>query len=379
MKKIVITSNTSFSIYNFRLNLMKALKQKGFEVYAVAPEDRYSVYLKEFKFSKINNLDRKGKNFFKDIKLLIEYIKTYNKIKPDLVLNFTIKPNIYSSIACKILGIKSISVITGLGYVYVKGGFLKKITDNLYKFSLQFNEKVVFQNAEDKELFVKNGIVDRKKAVLIRGSGVDTEYFSKNCCKGVNKTKNTIFLMVSRILFDKGVMEFVNAGKLLKKRFPDTEFWLLGPVDIGNPSSIKEDLMKKWENEGIIKYFREAEDIRPFLCKADCVVLPSFYREGLPRVLLEAMSMEKPIITTNITGCRDLCENGVNGFLVSPKNTEDLAKAMENFINLSKEERIKMGKAGRKKVLEEFDEKIVIQKYMDLIENIFTKKSGGTK
>ncbi|WP_297890392.1 glycosyltransferase [Sulfurihydrogenibium sp.] len=169
-KKIVITSNTSWSLWNFRLGLMRALKEKGYKVISVAPKDKYSEYIsKEFEYFELKNLDRKGKNPYKDVKLTLEYLNLYKKIKPDLVLNYTIKPNIYSSIACGFLKIPCVSVITGLGYVYVKEGILKKITDSLYKIAFKFNKKIVFQNQSDKDFFIENNIVSKNKAVVIYG------------------------------------------------------------------------------------------------------------------------------------------------------------------------------------------------------------------
>ena len=368
--KVILTSNTSWSLWNFRLGLMRALKEKGFEVWAVAPYDEFSENLKkEFKYYEIKNLDRKGTNPLRDLKLLMEYIRIYRKIKPNLVINFTIKPNIYSSIACGFLGIKCISVITGLGYVYVKGGVLQVITNLLYKVALSFNKKVVFQNEEDGNIFINKGIINPNKSVLIKGSGVDTKFFSPEFCKNINKEKDKfIFLMVSRLLWDKGVREFVEAGKKLKEKYPFVELWLLGPLDRGNPSAIPEEKLREWE--GIIKYLGETKDVRPYVCQADCVVLPSYYREGIPRSLLEAMAMEKPIITTDTPGCRDVVRDGVNGFMVKARDFMSLYDAMERMIKLDAEKRLKMGKEGRKLVLEEFDEKIIIEKYLAIIESV---------
>jgi len=350
---------------------MKALKEKGFEVWAVAPYDEFSENLKkEFKYYEIKNLDRKGTNPLKDLKLLMEYTRIYRKIKPDLVINFTIKPNIYSSIACGFLGIKCVSVITGLGYVYVRGGVLEILTNLLYKVALSFNKKVIFQNKEDENTFITKGIISPNKSVLIKGSGIDTSYFSPDFCKNINKDKDKfIFLMVSRLLWDKGVGEYVEAGKRIKEKYPFVELWLLGALDKGNPSAIPEENLREWES--IIKYLGETKDVRPFICQADCVVLPSYYREGLPRTLLEAMAMEKPIITTDAPGCREVIRDGVNGFMVKPRDVESLYEAMEKMIKLPEEKRQEFGKKGRELALQEFDEKIIIKRYMQIIEDIF--------
>ncbi|MFN3599564.1 MAG: glycosyltransferase, partial [Aquificaceae bacterium] len=218
MKKIVLTSNTSWSVWNFRRALIEALLERGYEVFVVAPKDEFSNRLPNF--IPLKNLDRKGKNPIKDFMLLLEYIKIYKSVKPDVVLNFTIKPNIYSSLACRFLGIRCISTITGLGYVFIKESLLTKLIKFIYKIALGKNQRIVFQNNEDRDLFIKNSLVNKNQTVVIRGSGVDIKYFSPDFCQEVKKD-SFIFLMVSRLLWDKGVREFVEAGKDLKKLYDD--------------------------------------------------------------------------------------------------------------------------------------------------------------
>ncbi|SHK41631.1 Glycosyltransferase involved in cell wall bisynthesis [Thermocrinis minervae] len=371
-KSIVLSSNTSFSLYNFRLGLMKALQERGFRVMAVAPEDEFSQKLEAlgFDFSPIRNLDRKGKNPIKDLRLLFEYVSIYRRLRPHLVINFTIKPNIYSSVACGLLGIKSISVVTGLGYVYIQKRVLQTLVNLLYKVAFSFNQKVVFLNEEDMENFLSIGLVKKQKAILIKSEGINTEYFYPMEVKKTNQ--KPIFLMISRLLWDKGVREFVEAGRILREKGISAELWLLGPFDEGNPAGVPREHIQKAQEQGFIKYVGQAQDVRPFIAQADAVVLPSYYREGIPRVLLEAMAMAKPIITTDSVGCREVCKEGQNGFLVRPRDPQSLADAMIKFLTLSEEERKAMGEEGRKMVLEEFDERIVIDKYLKLIESCLT-------
>ncbi|WP_333785278.1 glycosyltransferase family 4 protein [Thermocrinis sp.] len=365
-KIIVFSSNTSFSLYNFRLPLMKTLKEKGFKVMAVAPEDEYSVKLAKegFDFYPIKNLDRKGKDPIRDLKLLYEYLSLYKKLKPDLVINFTIKPNIYSSIASGILGISSISVVTGLGYVFTSKTWLTNLVKLLYKIAFRVNKIVVFQNKDDFEEL--KGLTD-KKAHLIESSGVDTGYFSPFFCEK-NKKEKFIFLFVGRFLKDKGLLEFVKAFERLKVENPKVELYLVGDVDEGNPQSIKGEELKRWLDKGLANWVGFQKDVRHFYCLADCVVLPSYYREGVPRVLLEAMAMGKPIITTDSVGCREVCVDGVNGFLVEPKNWESLYEAMKRMVELEEDKRKSMGMKGRQMVLERYDVKIIVEKYLKLIE-----------
>ena len=372
-KSIVLASNTSFSLYNFRLGFMRRLKELGYNVVCVAPVDDYTEYLKEeFSFYPLRNLDRKGKNPIKDFLLLIEFIKLYHKLKPNLVINFTIKPNIYSSFACGLLRIPSISVVTGLGYVFLRGGLLEKIVRVLYRVAFKGNKFIVVQNADDYQIIKE--LSDRaEKVVLIESSGVNTEYFSPEICKEYEdkiERGKWIFLFVGRFLKDKGILELIEASRELWRERRDFEVWLLGEIDPGNPQSLKKEEIHALRDVEYLKVLPFTLDVRPIICQADCFVLPTYYKEGLPRALLEAMSMAKPVITTNSAGCKEACINGVNGFLVEPKNIEDLKRAMEKFLNLSEEEKANMGKKGREIVLKRFDERYVIEKYLDLITKI---------
>ena len=365
--KIVLSSNNSFSLYNFRLGLMRRLKDLGYEVIAVAPKDDYSDELvKEgFEYFEVKNLDRKGKNPFKDLRLLLEYLRLFQKIEPDLVINYTIKPNIYGGLACQILKIPYINVVPGLGYVFVKGGILAKIVKILYWISFKKSKFVVFLNSEDiKEL---SHILEINKVHEFPGEGINTEYFSPSHCKEIQRD-NFIFLFVGRFLRDKGIFELISAGERLYKERKDFEIWLLGAPDEGNPESISREELERIKKLPFIKVLPFSKDVRPFLCACDCVVLPS-YREGLPRALLEAMAMEKPIITTDAPGCRSVCLDGVNGFLVKPRDVESLRDALIKMLNLGEEERRRFGKEGRRLVLEKFDERLIVSAYLELIEH----------
>ncbi|MCX5816433.1 MAG: glycosyltransferase family 4 protein [Proteobacteria bacterium] len=370
MKKILIVSNTSWSIYNFRLGLLKSLKNSGFDVVAIAPEDGFSrkVETENFKLIVIKHLVGRGTNPLKDFKLFLEFYAIYKREKPDLIIHFTIKPNIYGSISALLNRTKYINVITGLGYVFIKDSLLQVFVRFLYKIICSFSQFVVFQNDEDKNIFLKKNIVKKEKAILIEGSGVNTDFFAPDFSKNqLVKKDGVVFLMASRMLYDKGVIEFVEAARLVKQKHFDARFVLLGACDNSNSSCIPESLIKSWHEEGIINYFRETDDVRPFMNSSDVVVLPS-YREGLSKVLLEAMALEKPIITTDVAGCRETTENGKNGFLVPVRDVKGLADAIMKMIEIGESERKKMGQSSREKVKNEFDEKIVIKYYQELIE-----------
>ena len=369
-KKILFVSNTSWSIYNFRKKLMKTLKEKGVNISFCANYDKYVEKLKKegFKYIEVK-IDRKGKNLFKDLKLIFDLYRIYKKEKPDLILHYTIRPNIYGSLAAKMGKIKCINTITGLGSVFIKNNILTKLVKFLYKISFKFSEKILFQNKDDLNIFLKNGFDQKEKLILVPGSGVDTKHFSPGFCEKKDNS-SFVFLFLGRILWYKGVEEFVKASEIIKKRYSYSESLLLGPIDKENSSSISKKQIERWEKEEYIQYLKERDDVRKIICRSDVVVLPSYYKEGIPRSLLEAASMEKPIIATDVSGCKEVVENSVNGFLCRVKDHKDLADKMKKMINLKKEERIEMGKKGREKVKKEFDEKIVIEKYLKIINNV---------
>ena len=367
MKKIVISTNTYWNIYNFRLGLIKVLQKEGFEVYAIAPKDEYVKKLKEERVECFNIfINNKGTNPIEDIKTIWEYYNIYKKIKPDVALHYTIKPNIYGTIGAKLAGVKVINNISGLGTVFLNDSIFSKIAKNLYKLALRFSDEVFFQNQYDRELFIKNNLVNKNKTDLLPGSGINTEKF-----KPLNKEKSDKFkfLFIARLVKDKGIIEYVEAAKEILKKYNNVEFQILGAFYPGNPTAITKKQMDEFLQKNIINYLGVSDNVNEIIKNSDCVVLPS-YREGLSRVLLEAASMAKPIIATDTPGCKDVVDNGINGFLCRVKDYKDLANKMEKMININEEERIKMGKAGRKKVVKEFDEKIVINKYLESIKKL---------
>jgi len=368
MIKIAIVLNNSWYAYNFRLNLARDLKTNGYEVIFIAPYDeKYSELIKkEFLFFHVD-INSKGINPIVDIKTMFSLYKLYKTIKPNVVLNFTIKPNIYSSIVSGIIGIKSISNITGLGTIFIKQSLITKIAKLLYKLALSFNEIVFFQNKDDKKLFIYNKLIVEEKTDLLPGSGVDLRKFIP--IESETDKDKLKFLLIARLLKDKGIYEYIESIKILRKKYANIEFQILGAVGVENKTAISRDELQLWIDDGLINYIGTTDNVQIVIANADCIVLPS-YREGVPRSLLEACAMEKPIIATNVVGCKEVVNNGVNGYLCEVKNSQDLADKMEMMINLSEEERKNMGKAGREKIVKEFDEKIVINKYLQTIKEI---------
>ncbi len=363
-KTITICSNTSWYLYNFRMGLIKALQEQGYNIILIAPKDDYSNRLEELGCEHYHiDIDNKGTNPLEDIKLSYKFYKLFKSINPDMLLIYTIKPNIYGGIVSKILNIPTINVIAGLGTVFLNNNMSAKVARWLYKVSFN-NNQVIFENQDDCSEFLDKNLVKKEQTVLISGSGINTEVFRPK--NRVKKSNNLVFLLIARLIKDKGVIEYIEAIKSIKDKYPNVKFKILGSYYFGNPSSISKEEVENWVSNGIIEYLGYTDAVLEEIEKADCIILPS-YREGLSRVLLEASSMSKPIITTNVTGCRDVVEDGHNGYLVPPKDSKSLALAIEKMINLSSQERYSMGKKGRIKVIKEFDEKIVIKDYLNII------------
>lgn len=368
MTKVAIVVNSAWQAVNFRLNLARSLKKEGYGVVFIAPKDgQYSKELEqEFKFIPIN-FESGGLNPMNDIKTFFMLFKTYRRDKFDIVLNFTIKPNIYSTMATNLLAICSINNITGLGTVFIKKSILTNFVELLYKLTLPYATHVFFQNLEDLNYFVDKRLSLASKSSVIPGSGVDTNRFLPSCdnLSGVFR-----FLLVARVIRDKGVMEYIEAAHTLKKKYSSVECRVLGELSPDNRTSIPEDEIRGLHADGVIHYLGVASDVRDQLSVVDCVVLPS-YREGSPRSLMEASSMSLPVIATDVTGCRSVVDNDRTGLLCKPKDAFDLSLKMEKMLNMSEEDRKKMGELGREKMLREFDESIVINKYIEVMNDIF--------
>jgi len=376
IKTVAVVLNTSWNIYNFRLALIKKLRNVGYKVILIAPRDEYSQKLEEEGFIyydiKINN---KGINPFEDVLLTYNFYKLYQKIKPDILLNYTIKPNIYSSLAGKYLGIPIVNNITGLGTVFLNNNVSSHIARWLYKISLSKNS-VVFQNRDDMKLFLEKKLLEGNSITLIPGSGVDTEYFKSE--HKITKNKKFTFLMIARLIKDKGIQEYIEAIRLVRKSdtYKNCTFKILGSFYLSNPTAISQQELDSWIKEGLIEYLGHSDNVQEEINKVDCVVLPS-YREGLSRVLLEASSMAKPIITTNVPGCRDVVENGVNGYLVEVKNSLELSKAIKRMVDLPIEDLRRMGAEGRKKVINNFSDQKVIAKYLSILQELNLQSNIG--
>ncbi|PWC19117.1 glycosyltransferase family 1 protein [Brenneria roseae subsp. roseae] len=369
MAVIVLTANTSWYIYNFRKNTIKALIDNGYSIVVISPKDEYSDKIISLGADFIPvHIERGSINPLKEILLIIRFFKIYNKLKPDVVLNFTPKNNIYSTLAATYAGSKVINNIAGLGVSFNKNNFLYFIVKNLYKLSQNKAYRVFFQNETDRNFFIDNDLIPISKTKRLPGSGVDLERF---CTVSAPDDGVVRFLLVARLLVEKGVVHFAEAAKILKNKYGDSvEFNLLGFIDSVSPSAISSDQINIWVNEGIVSYLGVSQNVEKEIGRSDCIVLPSFYREGVPKSLLEACAMGKPIITTDNVGCRETVVDGINGFLCTPRSSLSLLEKMESMINMTHAQRLAMGEYSRKKAENEFDEKIVINEYVRAVKEL---------
>lgn len=363
---IVFSSNISWSIYNFRRGLLNELKKDGHEIFTVALEDDFSKKLQDLGYTHTNiTINNNSKNPFRDIYLVYQYYKIYKKIAPNIICHNAIKPNIYGTIAAGILKIPVVNNISGLGTLFIKNSLSTRIAKLLYRISQRKALKVFFQNNDDLELFLRNKLIIEEKTRLIPGSGVNTQFFIRNKELNIKNSKFT-FLFIGRLIYDKGIREYVDAAKIMRDKFSNIEFNVLGPIYHSNETAIKMSELEDWQRKGIINYLGESDLVKEEMDKANCIVLPS-YREGLSKVLIEASSMSLPIITTDVPGCKDVVIDQETGFLCKVKDSLDLAIQMEKIISLSVEELNLMGDKGRKRAIEIFDEKIIIKHYKDVI------------
>ena len=367
-KIIAFVSNSAWSVYNFRLDVIRHLMQRGYGILIFAPDDEYSDYLVQLgcRFIPIN-FNNKTENPFQDYFLYQELKKLYRKHQPDFIFHYVAKPNIYGSLAAATLKIPSVAVITGLGYPFAKRNWLYLLVKQLYKKALRKTTQVWFLNNEDAKVFVNEKIVNIEKMKVLPGEGINTDFYSPGIHAARKEKSKFTFLMSTRLLKSKGIRLYADAARILKKKNYDTQFLLIGFFEKSHPDSIAQEELDRWEKEGLIYYKGFAKDVRPFLENADCLVFPSYYNEGVPRCLMEASSMEVPIITSMNRGCKEVVLNNSTGYLCNVNDPFDLADKMERMLNLPVEERNRMGKNGRLLVTKKFNVAKVIEEYEDTL------------
>lgn len=368
-KKILLIANTAWNLWNFRRALIERFSMRDTIVVCAAPEDGFQWHLDglpDTRFIALRHLSRKSILHPNNLWLIAELTRLMRREKPDLVLLFTIKPNVLGAWAARLTGIPAISVIEGQGISATSQQWLRAVSVLLYRLALHSARRVVFANSDDQADFLRHHIVRIEQAVLLNGLGVDTQHFAPR--PRLSPRTDFTFLFPARLLAEKGVREFAAAAALLKKRGLRVRLQILGNTDSGNPTSISKQELELWVAEGHIEYLGFTDDVRPHMAEADAVVLPSYYREGVPRCLLEAMSMEKPVLTTDNVGCRETVEEGLNGFLVAPRNVEALAEAMQKMAELPPEKLREMGLHSRQKALTQFSDEVVLPQLLGVIE-----------
>lgn len=362
---ILVTANAAWNIQHFRGPIVSALLTDGHSVTVLAPPDDAAPALAEMgcRFIPLP-MNASGLNPVSELVLLLRFYRIFRSERPDIVLGFTIKNNIFGAIAARWSGVPFIPNITGLGTAFLSGPMLMRLTEVLYKYAFKNLHVVFFQNTDDLSIFLRRRLADDRQARLLPGSGINPDHFTL-CALPPVGTPIT-FLMISRLIYDKGVHEYAEAAKLVKQEFPDARFRLLGPRDVENRTAVDETTLRTWVAEGHIEYEGAARDVRGHIEAAHCVVLPS-YREGCPRTLMEAASMGRPVIASDVPGCRSVVDEGISGLFCEARNATSLAQAMRQFILMSDAARVKMGAAGRLKMEREFSESIVVSAYLDAI------------
>ena len=372
---VLISVNAAWNVWNFRRPLVEALIADGHSVTVLAPPDDTAAKL-EALGCRIRPLEMsvKGMNPVRDASLLWRLRQEFGALRPDVVLSFTIKPNLYGALAAKAAGIPFVPNVTGLGTAFLSGGALERVAVTLYRRAFRGLPVVFFQNADDRSLFLRRGLVGDAQARLLPGSGIDLARFA--AAPYPEAEGGPVFLMIARLLRDKGVIEYVDAARIVRQAHPEARFRLLGAAGAANRSAIGIEAVRGWEAEGVIEYLGTMDDVRPAIAEAHCVVLPS-YREGAPRTLIEAAAMGRPLVATDVPGCRSVVADGETGLLCDVRSAESLAEACLRMLALGPEARAAMGMAGRRKMEREYDQAIVVQAYRDAMADVTGRRAGA--
>ena len=367
--RVVVAANASWNIANYRGGLIRALKAHGYEPIVVAPNDAAGAAgLAKLDVEHIVvRVNRSGLNPFADLRLLLEYHRILKRLRPAAYLGFTIKPNIYGCLAARLTGVPAIANISGLGTTFITRGPLRFLAAGLYRRALS-EAAVFFQNPDDRALFIERRLVDPDRTRLVPGSGIDLDHFVPSPLpQGA-----IVLLFIGRLLGDKGVRELAEAAARLRAGHPDVRIQMLGPIDEDNRTAISRGEVETWRDA--VEYVGETDDVRPFIERATAIVLPS-YREGLPRSLLEAGAMGRPLIATDVPGCREVVDDGGNGFLCEARDPESLAGCLKKFVELAPAQRAAMGAESRRIVAERFGEDLVIRAYLDQLGKLSDPRS----
>ncbi|MFA0013646.1 glycosyltransferase family 4 protein [Vibrio lentus] len=381
MSKIVIASNTSWFVYNFFRSSIVEFMRDGNQIYVIAPKDKYSQRLIDLGCElHAIELDRSGMNLVQEIRTFYRLCLLIYFISPDCVLNFTPKMNIYSTIAARMNKVKVINSVAGLGSIFTEKGIKSFLGRILLRLTQPLADHVIFQNPDDWKIYLDNQLVSKENSSRVRGIGINLADFKPSAAPDDEIVR---FILVARMLKNKGVVDFVEAAKAVDEHYqmrkaagfdvPKYEFSLLGFVDKENPQGISLRQLEEWDKTTLVDYLGETNNVFSVVKKQDCVVLPSFYREGVPQCLIEACSMAKPIITTDNVGCRETVVDGETGILIKKQSVPELKEAMVKMIEMGHQERLAYGQKGRKKAEKEFCHLKVSRHYLQVIESIIDK------
>lgn len=365
--RIAIISNTSWSIFNFRLKLLEALVKAGHEVIVIGSKDKYLARLRALGITAAGiPFSRDGTHPIKELRTVYSIRKALKRHRIDVVLTFTPKGNIYSAMAIWGRRIRQVANVSGLGSAFIRIDTLSLWVLRLYWFFFRRVDHVFFQNEVDREIFLVRRIVEPERTTRLPGSGVDLSYFAHVPLRE-HSPDEVVFLLFGRLLWDKGIREYIEAARIIKAGRPGVKCLVLGAPEINESLGPTRGQILNWSKERLIEYHGRVDDVRPYVEKADCVVLPSVYREGVPRTLLEAAAMGRPVITCDSVGCRDAVTHGLTGYLCRPRDARDLAAKMTRFVSIGYAGWQKMGLEGRQKMMREFDENLVIQRYTKVL------------
>lgn len=365
--RVLLTVNAAWNALNFRRPVIEALLSKGHHVTILAPLDDAAPALRAMGCRVVElHMDVQGLSPRQDARLVNRFASHFATLRPDVILGYTVKNNIFGAVAAKRMAIPFLPNVSGLGTGFLSGGALRMVVETLYRFAFRGLPILFFQNPDDRDLFVQRRLIAPGQARLVPGSGVDLKHFSP---MPLPARKGTVFLMISRLLRDKGVLEYVEAARQIRTVRNDVRFQILGQVGAANRSALGADDLSRWVQAGVIEHLGEHDDVRPFIALADSVVLPS-YREGAPRTLLEAASMARPLIATDVPGCRHVVDDGITGMLCVARDIESLRQRLVAFADMPTNTRVMMGGAGRDKMLREYDQAIVVDSYLSAISDL---------
>ncbi|MEM9341975.1 MAG: glycosyltransferase family 4 protein [Pseudomonadota bacterium] len=367
--KLIVSANTSFNIVNFRLGLCDALRAAGHELLILAPHDEYTNHLTSLGY-RVHDLsmDPRGTDIRKEVTTLTETVSVVRRYNPDAILSFTIKNNLYLGIAARLMSVPILPNVTGLGSVFSRRSLMNSVVKFLYRVAFGTAPIVFFQNEEDRDELVGAGVVGRERAGLLPGSGVSLSKFRQAPLPASGDSP--VFLLAARMLWDKGVGEFKDAATIVRQSYPNARFQLLGALDSHPKEAVPAAKISEWVEDGLMEYTERVFDVIPYVVAASCMVLPTYYREGTPRVLLEAGAIGRPMITTDTPGCRNVVRDGCSGFKIPPRDPEILADTMIKFIQLSQLERESMAQAARAHIEAHYDEKLVIEDYRKALNSL---------